>query len=109
MSNSDPDFADDYDTDPPVPVEAAGQVANGCDDKTAIPDDLFPEEHTAQIGDKWVLRSGWNCPQCGSEIFLHPRSVVPHNCVYCFNCSYAPFGVVWWEDARLGDIVPEEG
>ena len=105
MSQEDLPFKEEYNTEPPVPVETVGQVANGCLDENDIPDDLFPEEHSAHIGNWKVLRSTWACQQCGSEIYYHPETIVPHNCVSCFNCSYAPIGITWWEDARLSDII----
>lgn len=106
MSDVEPDFDDDFETEPPTPVEAAGQIANSCLDTDNIPKTIFPDEHTAEAGDMKVIRSGWDCPQCNSNIFLHPDSIVPHNSVYCFNCSYAPLGIAWWENARLTDILP---
>lgn len=101
-------FEDDFDTDPPTPIQSKGRIGNGCYDKSNIPEKLFPEEHTAEVGDQKVIRSGWECPRCGSNIFLHPKYIVPHNNVYCFQCSYASFNLVWWEDARLPDILPDE-
>jgi hypothetical protein len=108
MSKSKLDLPDDYDADPPVPIKTAGRVANSCTDRDNIPEKLFPEEHTTEAGDVKVIRSGWNCPQCDSNIFLHPDSIVPRNSVYCFNCSFAPLSLAWWEDARLNDILPED-
>jgi hypothetical protein len=105
MGDQKPDFADEFETDPPMPVESAGQIANICTDDSNIPKRLFPEEHTAEVGDLKVIRSRWDCPMCGSNVFLHPDSVCPHNTVFCFECSHAPFGIAWWEDARLNDIV----
>jgi len=108
MSQTKLDFEDDYETDPPVPIEASGQVANSCLDRDNVPEKLFPEEHTAEVDDMKVIRSGWDCPQCGSNVFLHPDSIVPRNSVYCFHCSFAPLGLAWWENARLTDILPDE-
>lgn len=105
MSNTELEFAENPETDPPVPIESKGQVANSCSSTENIPEKLFPNEHTAEVGDMKVIRSGWNCPQCGSNVFLHPESIVPRNSVYCFNCSYAPLGIAWWENARLSDIL----
>jgi len=107
MNKPELDFNDKWDADPPVPIETSGQIANGCYDRDSIPEKLFPDEHTAEINSMKVIRSGWGCPQCDSNVFLHPDSVVPRNSVYCFHCSYAALGLAWWEDARLGDILPE--
>lgn len=107
MTSSEPDFATEFETTPPTPIEATGQIPNSCLDSDSIPEHLFPAEHTAKIEDMKVLRSGWECPQCGSNIFLHPESIVPHNALHCFRCSYAPLTLAWWENARLTDINPE--
>lgn len=95
-------FPDDYDTDPPVPVQSKEDVANFCLERSAVPDGFVEDEHVAEVGDLTVMRAGIECPRCGSNVFLHPESVVPCNTVLCFECSYSPFGVVWWETPRLG-------
>jgi len=108
MSATELGFDDDWDADPPVPVESAGQIANCCYERESIPEKLFPDEHTAEVNDMKVIRSEWDCPQCDSNVFLHPDSVIPRNSVYCFSCSFAALGLAWWEDTRLGDILPDE-
>lgn len=97
-------FADTFDEEPPVPIEAAGQVAHCATDADAIPEGLFPDDHVAEVGDYTVLRAGVECPGCGSNVFYHPESIVPHNTVQCFNCSFSPFGYAWWEDRSLADF-----
>lgn len=108
MSQTEIEFEDEYDAEPPVPIESSGQVANSCLDRDNVPEKLFPDEHTAEVGDMKVIRAGWDCPQCGSNVFLHPDSIVPRNSVYCFHCSYAPLGIAWWENARLPDLLGSE-
>lgn len=107
MSENDTDtdgtecFPEDYETEPPVPVESNDTVANFVTDDDAIPDDLVTDEHVAEVGDLTVMRASVECPQCGSEVFLHPESILPNNSVYCYNCSYSPLCYVWWETPRL--------
>ncbi|MBP1985933.1 hypothetical protein [Halolamina salifodinae] len=95
------EFADDPETEPPVPVQASGYLSNHVDDIDAIPANLVDDEHVAKINDTWVIRAGVECPNCGSHVFLHPRSIVPRNSIYCFNCSHAPTSHVWWETPTL--------
>lgn len=101
MSSESIPFSDDYDTEPPVPVKSNERVANFTTDIDAIPVDFVADEHVAEVGDVTVMRAGVECPECGSEVFLHPVSIVPHNSVHCFNCQYSPLSVVWWETPRI--------
>ena len=94
-------FPEDYDTKPPVPVKSSKTVANFVTDDHSIPNDLVAGEHVAEVGDITVMRAGVECPQCKSGVFLHPESVVPHNSVNCYNCSYSPLDYVWWETPHL--------
>jgi hypothetical protein len=103
------DFADDPETEPPVPVQTRGYVGNSVDAIDAIPETLVDDEHVAKINDTWVMRGGVECPNCGSNVWLHPRSIVPRNSLYCFNCSHAPFNHVWWETPRLSSYSGGEG
>jgi hypothetical protein len=102
-------FPREYDTEPPVPVKSSETVANFVVDDDAIPDDLVAAEHVAEVGGLTVMRAGVECPQCGSEVFLHPESVFPNNSVYCYNCSFSPLDVVWWETPRLGAFATDGG
>jgi DNA-directed RNA polymerase subunit RPC12/RpoP len=75
-------FGESFDTDPPVPVGSPDVVANFATEDTAIPDDFVADEHVADVGDLTVMRAGVECPRCGSNVFLHPKSVYPPNTVY---------------------------
>lgn len=97
-------FPDVVDTEPPVPVEAAGQVARYTCDEREIPQGLFPDEHVTEAGDWTVVRAGVHCPRCESNVFYHPESIIPHNTVQCFNCSWMALGYAWWEDRSLTDF-----
>jgi len=107
MSEHRPQFADEYDNEPPTPVEATGEIGNSCLNEDEIPKNLFPDEHTAEIGNLKVIRASIECPNCGSNVFLHPESVVPHNCVLCNGCGWSPLGYVWFENAQLSDIIDQ--
>ena len=98
---TDADFTDDYETDPPTPIQGSERVSNYDTDLDAVPDDFVDDEHVATVGDWTVMRAGFECPECGSNVFFHPESIVPRNTVDCFNCRWAPFGLVWWETPRL--------
>jgi ribosomal protein S27AE len=89
-------------------VQSSETVANFVDDEDAIPDNLVADEHVAEVGDQTVMRAGVECPKCGSEVFLHPSSVVPRNSVDCFNCSYSPLNVVWWETPQLDTFAMDD-
>lgn len=95
---------DDSKSDPPVPIEASGQIARTSCDERSIPEGLFPEEHVDEKGEFTVVRAGITCPKCGSNVFYHPESIIPCNTVQCFNCSWSSLKYAWWEDPKLTDF-----
>ena len=101
-------FVEDPETDPLMPIHSGSRIARGTDDRNSIPARFYDDEHMAEAGDMTILRAGIECQRCGGNVFLHPESIVPRNSVYCFNCSWAPFSLVWWEDTTLKDFVEEE-
>jgi hypothetical protein len=92
------EFSEDYETDPPVPVEAKGQVASCARGRDSIP------EHVTELRDYTVMRAGIDCPRCDSIVFYHPESIGPPNTVRCFNCQWSPLAIAWWETPSLSSF-----
>jgi hypothetical protein len=97
-------FPENYETDPPVPVEAKDQVASCATGRDSIPDGFVADEHVTKVRDYTVMRAGVDCPRCDSNVFFHPKSISPTNTVKCFNCQWAPLGIAWWETPRLSSF-----
>jgi len=95
------EFAEDPESEPPVPIFSSDPFGNSVYDADAIPENLVDDEHVAKVNDTWVMRAGVECSNCGSNVFLHPRSINPRNSLYCYNCSHAPISHVWWETPSL--------
>jgi DNA-directed RNA polymerase subunit RPC12/RpoP len=95
--------------DPPVPVEAANVVGHSATDESQIPDGFVDDEYVFEQNDMTAMKAGVECPNCGSDVFYHPRSIVPHNTVQCFNCQHTAWGYAWWETRRLDDYAESVG
>lgn len=100
-------FPEDYDAEPPTPAGGwlAGKSVGG--DVDDIPDGLFPDEHVAVVNGLWLVRAGIECPNCGGNVFLHPKSIQPRDLVQCYNCSAAGMGA-WWVEKTLDDYADTE-
>jgi len=93
-------FSATYETNPPKPVEAVTDSVI-CGDDSAIPANLFPAEHVANTGNLKILRAGVLCPNCESDVFLHPDSVIPCNTVQCAHCHWCSLNHIWWADPTI--------
>lgn len=91
-------------SEPPTPVESAGQVGRFEIDSNSIPDGIFPDEYVGEVNEYTVVRAGVECPQCSGNVFFHPESIIPTNAVQCFNCQWSSYRYVWWENRKLTDF-----